>query len=73
MKRKRPIRTPEERARSEEVERQLRERIESIRAELRAKGKEPIEDIHVLDRAAPDRARDRQAAGRLTAPETLDG
>ena len=45
MKRKRPIRTPEERARSEEVERQLRERIESIRAELRAKGKEPIEDI----------------------------
>ena len=27
------------------MERQLRERIESIRAELRAKGKEPIEDI----------------------------
>ena len=45
MKRKRPIRTPEERARSEEVERQLRARIESIRAELRAKGREPIEDI----------------------------
>ncbi len=62
MKRKRKILgTPEERARSEEIRRELEAHIERITAEFRARGHEPITDLQYwLDRGRAELAAKRR-------------
>ena len=65
MKRKRKIlRTPEDRARSQEMQRELEGHIERIRAEFLARGVEPIEDLQYW----LERGRVELAARRKTEP-----